>query len=261
MSKVFLIDVNKCNGCHNCQIACKDEHCGQPWLPIADEQPLTGQFWCKVDEKVRGQVPVVRLAYQPKLCGHCEECAVMKVGGDAVYRREDGLVIIDPEKAKGMKELVEACPMGAVYYNEELGLPQKCTGCAHLLDNGWETPRCVDSCATEALLFVDESEIDLSVAETLPELEGMGAKVYYLNLPKRFIAGAVVDLEADELVIGAEVKLLDAEGAQVAVLTTDEFGDFKFDQIEKGAYTVVIGELSLAADVTEQDLCLGDIAI
>ena len=26
--KVFVFDLDKCNGCHNCQIACKDEHAG-----------------------------------------------------------------------------------------------------------------------------------------------------------------------------------------------------------------------------------------
>ena len=27
MSKIFLIDVARCTGCYNCQLACKDEHC------------------------------------------------------------------------------------------------------------------------------------------------------------------------------------------------------------------------------------------
>ncbi len=71
MAKVFVIDFDHCNGCHNCQIACKDEHCNQPWLPYADAQPLTGQFWCKVNETVRGQVPVVKISYEPVLCNHC----------------------------------------------------------------------------------------------------------------------------------------------------------------------------------------------
>lgn len=37
--KAFVIDVARCNGCMNCQIACKDEHCGTDWLPYAAEQP------------------------------------------------------------------------------------------------------------------------------------------------------------------------------------------------------------------------------
>lgn len=35
MSKVFVIDVAKCSGCYNCQLACKDEHCENDWRPYA----------------------------------------------------------------------------------------------------------------------------------------------------------------------------------------------------------------------------------
>ena len=84
MSKVFVVDIKYCNGCRNCQIACKDEHCGQPWLPIAEAQPMTGQFWCKINEEVRGQVPLVKMTYTPVMCGHCEnrvKGALEKISG------------------------------------------------------------------------------------------------------------------------------------------------------------------------------------
>ena len=77
---------------------------------------------------------------------------------DAVYKRDDGLVIVDPVKAKGNRGLVDACPYGAIYYNEELDVPQKCTGCAHLVDAG-ELPHCVDVCPHEALRFGDDLEV------------------------------------------------------------------------------------------------------
>ncbi|WP_418253620.1 4Fe-4S dicluster domain-containing protein [Gordonibacter urolithinfaciens] len=123
--KAFLIDVAKCNGCHNCQISCKDEHCGTEWMPYAADQPMTGHFWCKVEEKVRGSVPVVRVSYTPLVCGHCDDAPCLAAAKDgAVYRRDDGLVVIDPAKAKGQRAIMDACPMGAVYWNEELDLPQ-----------------------------------------------------------------------------------------------------------------------------------------
>ena len=65
MAKVFAIDVAKCNGCYGCQIVCKDEHCGNDWRPYAAPQPETGQFWMRIDEKTRGQVPVVKVSYTP----------------------------------------------------------------------------------------------------------------------------------------------------------------------------------------------------
>lgn len=258
--KAFLIDVARCNGCRNCQISCKDEHCGTSWMPYAAEQPMTGQFWCNVDEKVRGSVPVVKVSYTPRLCGHCDDAPCMEVAvNNAVYRREDGLVIIDPAKAKGQKAIVEACPMGAAYWNDELDLPQKCTGCAHLLDDGWAVPRCVDACPTDALAFGEESELDLAGAELLEPVAGLGAHVWYKNLAKRFVAGCLVDFKTREVVIGADVVLEDGEGAQIASMKTDEFGDFLFDQVLAAQYVVKVAGKKLAVDATEKDINLGDI--
>lgn len=164
----------------------------------------------------------------------------MKIASDAVYRRDDGLVIIDPEKAKGREDLVDACPAHAVYWNEALEIPQKCTGCAHLLDNGWEVPRCVDACSTDALLYVDEDEIDKDKAEVWESVSDLSPKVYYYNTPKRFIVGSVFDSVADEAEIGAEVILKTQMGEEIAKVLTDDFGDFKFDQINPGKYIVEI---------------------
>ncbi len=54
MGKVLVIDISKCNGCYNCQIACKDEHVGNDWTPIAKPQPDTGQFWHEGDRHRAG---------------------------------------------------------------------------------------------------------------------------------------------------------------------------------------------------------------
>lgn len=263
MAKAFLINIDRCNGCRNCQIACKDEHCEQPWLPYAEAQPIIGHFWMNVKEETRGQVPVVKISYQPTLCTHCENAPCVAAGNGAVKKREDGLVIIDPKKAVGMKELVDSCPLGSIYWNEELSVPQKCTGCAHLLDDGWTVPRCVDSCATDALQYVDIEEIDTAAAETLKETAAYGPRVYYFNVPKRFIAGLAFDGRSNEVVIGAEVDLLSANREVVASTTTDDFGDFRFDQTPPGAYKVAIssefGVRTIDADVTLQDLSLGDL--
>jgi Fe-S-cluster-containing dehydrogenase component len=261
MSKVFVFNYDRCNGCRNCQIVCKDEYCEQPWLPYSEAQPLTGQFWMNIQEKVRGQVPWVRIAYTATFCNHCEKAPCLNVGQGA-YRRDDGLVLLDPEKSKGNKAIVDACPIGAIYYNDELDMPQKCTGCAHLLDNGWDVPRCVDACSTDALLYIDESEVDLSQAEFLDGMEHLGAKVYLYNKPKRFVAGTIFDSSKGEVVIGTKIDLKDVSGTSVAMLETDDMGDFKFNQVAPGAYTIVInGGKSITADLTEIDLSVGDIDI
>ncbi|MDR2108034.1 MAG: carboxypeptidase regulatory-like domain-containing protein [Coriobacteriales bacterium] len=281
MTKAFLIDLSHCNGCYNCQIVCKDEHCGQSWLPYAEAQPDTGQFWSRIDERVRGQVPWVRVSYIPVICAHCAEAPCIAAAAaagkpEAVYRREDGLVLIDPEAARNNAELaqklVASCPLNAIYYNEELQLAQKCTGCAHLLDNGWTIPRCADACAHDAIQFKEEAEFGalLEKAEALPAVADLGPKVYYLHLPKRFVAGTAVDFADDEVIIGATVELVSGSGGAgggfQASQETDELGDFKFDQVPPDVYTVVIRAegykpLEVTADLTEIDLSVGDLGL
>jgi len=268
MAKVFLFDAAKCNGCYDCQIVCKDEHCENDWRPYAAPQPETGQFWCRVDEKTRGQVPWVRVAYKPVLCAHCADAPCAAVCADGAFeRREDGLLIINPDKCTGCGKCVDACPQGSIYFNAEIKVAQKCTGCAHLLDNGWDVPRCVDACSHEALIYKEESEIAdlLAKAEAGAEVAGFGPKMFFLNLPKRFIAGTAVDFAADEVIIGAKAAIAGADGF-TAELDTDEFGDFVFDQIPAGVYTLTIKaegykEFSQQVDVTEIDISVGDLSI
>ncbi|WP_418142370.1 carboxypeptidase regulatory-like domain-containing protein [Adlercreutzia equolifaciens] len=255
--KAFIIDVGICNGCHNCQIACKDEHCDVAWAPYTAPQPDTGQFWCKVDQTVHGTVPKVNITYMPRIGAQDE--ALVAYAPDVVYEREDGIVVIDPEKARGRKDLSEK--FEGVYWNEELQVPQGCAGCAHLLDDGWEVPRCVDSCATGALRFVDVEEAadELEACEKLSD----GAHVYYKNLPKRWVAGQVVDALENEVVIGAKC-ILRRDGDVVAETTTDEFGDFWFRQVEPLEYKVVVevegrDPRTLEADAVEADVNLGRI--
>ena len=122
--KTLLIDVGQCVGCYSCQIGCKDEHCGRCWAPYAEEQPIAGQFWMHVHQFERGSTPFVKVAYIPTPCQHCANAPCMKAAtNEAEYRRDDGLVIIDPEKAKGQRQIVDACPYHAIFWNEELQIP------------------------------------------------------------------------------------------------------------------------------------------
>ena len=234
--KVFVIDQKYCNGCYGCQIACKDEHCGNDWMPYQKPQPDTGHFWMKLQETTHGQVPKVKLEYRPYLCQHCDDpkCAVC----DAVAKRPDGLVTIDPEKAVGRRDIMEACPYGAVYWNDELDIPQKCDGCAHLVDAG-EVPHCVELCATGALKFGEEEDFAEEIAratQIVPE-DGCRPRVYYLNAPGLFIGGEAWNSEDNEVIVGAKVTLTLPDGS-VRETETDDFGDFWFRNLEPGTYAV-----------------------
>ncbi len=228
--KVFVFDAEKCNGCMNCRLACKDEHCDNDWAPYARTQPQTGQFWCDVEEKVRGTVPKVKVAYIAKFGAQDE--AIRDYAPEALQQRDDRLIVLDPEKTAGRRDIAER--FDGVYYNEELDCCQGCTGCAHLLDDGWTVPRCVEACGLGALRFGDAEDFGNELKDAVQLTPG--SHVYYLNYPKRFIAGEVVDPDADEVVIGASVTMENAATGELERVQTDELGDFWFNQIEPGDY-------------------------
>ena len=255
--KAFVFDLAKCNGCYNCQLACKDEMVGNEWMPFNKPQPDTGHFWCHMHETTHGQIPKVRVEYRLHRNSHAQE--LLDAAGDAAYRTEDGFVIIDPEKARGRRDLVEKFP-DTVFWNEELQIPQACTGCAHLVGQG-KLPHCVEHCPTGALSFGEAEELDLTdCVQAEP-----GGNFYYRNLPGLFIAGDVWDPEPDEVIEGAKATLLDSDGKELAETLTDDFGDFWFEHLEPGDYTVNVaaqGYLQMTREVhLDKSLNIGDFAM
>jgi nitrate reductase beta subunit len=167
-----------------------------------------------------------------------------------VRKRDDGIVIIDPVQSRGRRDLVDACPYGAISWNEELQLPQAWIFDAHLLDAGWKEPRCAQACPTGALRAVKQDDDamrtqvrDEALRVLRPEL-GTKPRVYYRNLDrfdKCFIAGSVVaEIGGVVECVGAAVVVVRKDGVDVARANTDMFGDFKCDDFDadSGGYTV-----------------------
>lgn len=269
----MVVDVTRCNGCYNCFLACRDEYCGNDFLPYSASQPQTGHYWMRLVEKERGQYPKVKIAYTAIPCLQCERATCLESAPDgAIYRRDDGIVLIDPKKAMGQKQLVSSCPYRVIYWNDLKQIPQKCTFCAHLLDQGWKEPRCVEACPTGTLIFGDlddpGSEVAKLVAsgrtEALHSEYGLGDKVTYIGLPKRFVAGAVVYGDTDRCGEGAEITLEGAGGRRTTV--ADNYGDFEFEglgvdetykvRVEAAGYRE--RELTVR---TNMDVYLGDIVL
>ena len=270
----MLIDITKCNGCYNCFLACRDEYYGNDYPPYSAAQPLSGQFWMQMAEIERGSYPKPKLAYIPKPCLQCQDAPCMEAAtGGAVYRREDGIVIIDPQKARGQAAIVSACPYRVIFWNPQLELPQKCTFCAHRLDEGEALPRCVEACPTTALTFGDLDDPNSDIAKLVaaghaevlhPEFE-TDPNVLYRGIPRRFIAGEVVLQDKQgECAQGVRVVLSGPDGQQETL--SDSYGDFEFEGLAKNtAYTVSVSHGGYTARtfevVTRKDVNLGEIVL
>jgi len=251
----LVIDVAKCFNCNACAVVCHDEYHGNAFPGYAAEMPKHGHRWIDILQREKGQCPMVEVVYLPVTCNHCDDAPCIKAARDgAVKKRADGIVIIDPQKAQGQRQLVDACPYGAIWWNEAKQLPQAWPFDAHLLDAGWTKTRGAQVCATRAMrtLHVDDEEMQRIVRDeglqVLHPEYNTRPRVYYKNLDrfyKAFIGGSLAgEIDGvEECVAGARLVL--KRGTQtVAETKSDAFGDFKFQALEEesGAYRLEIAD-------------------
>jgi Fe-S-cluster-containing dehydrogenase component len=272
----MIIDVAECTNCNLCTLATMDEYVGNDWPGYTMAMPRHGHQWIRILQKERGQVPMIDVAYVPTMCNHCDDAPCLRQGGGAVKKRDDGIVLIDPDKAKGRKDLVDACPYGHIWWNEEHDVPQIWPFDAHLIDQGWDKTRGAQACPTGAMRAIKLEDEEMARMAREQDLEvmkpeaGTRPRVYYRNLwryTKCFIGGSV-SAEAGgviDCVEGAAVKLA-KDGRVVAETATDNYGDFKFDKLdpESGAYTVEVaaqGRRKMVEARLGESLNLGEIRL
>ncbi len=215
----MIIDVAECTNCHLCTLATSDEYVDNQFKGYAAPMPKHGHRWIDILQKERGQGTMIDIAYVPTMCNHCDDAPCIKAASNgAITKRPDGVVIIDPVKSKGQRQIVESCPYGHVWWNEDLQIPQHWNFDAHLLDNGWKQPRGGQVCPTGAMKAVkldDSAMAAKAKAEGLERMkEELGTKprVWYRNLAPfktAFIGGSVSKSVAGlvECVEGAVVVL------------------------------------------------------
>jgi Fe-S-cluster-containing dehydrogenase component len=153
MGKVTLMVFQKdCMGCHSCEVACKQEH----GLDV-------GPRFIKVIERATSYIPIY--------CHHCakppckDSCPV-----DAISRDEWGIVQVDEELCIGCKACVEACPFGAMQFDEEREVALMCDLCYERLKND-EEPACSLVCPTRCILWGDMKAISEKMEQRLLQEE------------------------------------------------------------------------------------------
>lgn len=248
----LIINVGRCENCHNCVIANRDEHVGNDFPGYTAPAAAVGDSPIRILRRTQGSAPMVETTYLPVMCNHCDDAPCIRRAGDAIRKRDDGIVIIDPVKAKGRKDIVRSCPYGAIVWNEEQQVPQTWFFDAHLLDQGWERPRCQQSCPTDVFEAV---KLDDRVMAKKAETEGLKVlkpnlatkpRVWYRGLERweTCFVGGSVSAEISGLVDcvkGAEVTLSQG-GTCIARTVTDSFGDFRFGNLtgDGGTYRVQV---------------------
>jgi Fe-S-cluster-containing dehydrogenase component len=105
------------------------------------------------------------MAFLPGLCNHCktppcaEACPI-----DAITRGDNGVVSLNEEACDGCRTCLDACPYGAIIYNDEKDKAEKCNMCSHRIDDGLE-PFCVICCEGQAIYFGDLLDPESKVAK------------------------------------------------------------------------------------------------
>lgn len=261
----MIIEISRCTACYCCFTACKDEYWDNNYPPYSAAQPKHGQFWMNIKKKERGVYPYIKVAYMPIPCMQCADAPCIKAAKNgAVYQRPDGIVIIDPQKAVGQKQLLDtaACPYGVIFWNEEKQLPQKCTFCVHRLERG-DVPRCAQACSSEAIKFGDLDDPESEVSKLLksgkteafhPEYNAQPGVSYtdLYKMTRRFITGSVIYGDTDECAEGVTATMT-GNGKPVKA-TTNTYGNFEFDGLNVGKYSVKFERAGYASKAIDVDL-------
>ena len=155
MGTVTLMVFQKdCMGCHACEVACKQEHglgVGPRLIKVIERAPL----------------------YIPVYCHHCakppcgDSCPV-----DAISRNERGIVLVDKDQCIGCKACIEACPFGAMQFDEEREVALVCDLCYERLEND-EEPACCMVCPTRCIVWGDMKAISQEIERGLLQEEGL----------------------------------------------------------------------------------------
>jgi Fe-S-cluster-containing dehydrogenase component/formate-dependent nitrite reductase membrane component NrfD len=179
----FLIDQNRCIGCHACTVACKEEHN----IPVG-----VNRTWVKYIEK--GRYPDTRRYFAVLRCNHCDDAPCIEICPTvALFRRPDGIVDFDNQRCIGCKSCMQACPYDALYIDPDRNTAAKCNFNASRVEMGYK-PACEVVCPTQAILSGDLDDVNSAISKRIAMEKVSVRKPEKGTKPKLFYAGIDGDL-------------------------------------------------------------------
>ncbi len=188
----MVIDLDRCNGCGACMVACAVENNVPP--AVARATARTGITWLRVERMENGKdLPARQVAFIPVMCqqcGHEAPCVTVCPQNAVDVDPKTGVVGQMPERCLGCRYCMAACPFHARYFNwwdpawpsgmeaslnpdvspRMRGVVEKCNFChgrrqaaeakaaaagRKELDPSDYVPACVEACPSSAITFGD----------------------------------------------------------------------------------------------------------
>lgn len=163
--KEIFVRLDRCMGCHSCEMACAVAHSKSRSLYAAMSEtpapkPRLYVEWVAPDRAV------------PILCRHCEDAPCMHacIAG-AISRDPAGVVSTDQDKCIGCWTCVMVCPYGVIGRHLETQKAYRCDRCPDR-----EVPACVNACPSNALIYQTVSDYSRGIrsAASRELLSGQG---------------------------------------------------------------------------------------
>ena len=197
----MTIDLDRCTGCGACVTACQAENN----IPIVGERAMAQgreMQWLRIERYWEGEYPDIKLGFIPMLCQHCDAAPCETVCPvSATYHNQDGLNAQVYNRCIGTRSCAVYCPYEVRYFNynnhhwdapldeqlnpdvsvREKGVMEKCTFCIQRIRQAKDTakdeerrvgdgdvqPACVQTCASEAMVFGDRNDPQSQVSQSM----------------------------------------------------------------------------------------------